>query len=118
MSHANATHPNMTKHEAELMALAISRALFYGWSISVHDGEEWAAKRVRDAETLWPLLASVEAETLKFRDRAGNEVGSAYVVYGNGPGELFADYSGNGRFAEWNAFAKFYETQADTLAAM
>ena len=82
----------------------IGKALAAGLSVSVHDGEAWALKRSTDAAAILAALGSTDADSLRFRDAAGENVGFAYLVYGNGPDELVADCSAEGVVARLCGF--------------
>lgn len=71
----------------------VNSILAKGWTISVNDGEEWTVKKSKDAAEILPALASTDNDTLRVRDAAGAVVGSAWLIWGNGPGELVADSS-------------------------
>lgn len=81
-------------HERRILARAIAYGLGKGWSISVWDGEEWSLKQSRDPATICTAIASTDSDTLRFRDAAGEKVGSIMLVYGNGE-DVLADHTDN-----------------------
>lgn len=85
----------MKHHDKLAASLIVRRALKAGYSVSVHDSEEWTLKRSRDYDTIMAALGTTGEDTLRLRDSAGEVVGSLYLVWGNGPGELVADCTDN-----------------------
>lgn len=79
--------------EAAMAALLVSAALGRGYTMSVHDGEEWALRHSSDADEVLNALATTDADTLAFR-LDGAHVGSVWIVWGNGC-DLFSDWSDN-----------------------
>jgi hypothetical protein len=87
----------MNAHEQIEMPIArrlIRNALAKGYSVSVYDGEEWALKRSTDRAAIIEALASTDCDTLRFRDNAGNVIGSMLLIWGNDD-DLISDYSDN-----------------------
>lgn len=74
----------LSNHEAKILSLIFTDAIAKGMVISLHDGEEWALKRCNDVETLLNEAAQTGQDTFRFRDAAGEGVGSVYCIYGNG----------------------------------
>lgn len=64
---------------------AIKNALDKGYTISVHDGEEWQVKRSRDYAAIVDAAQSVEQATLRIRDaQTGGRIGFIEVIgYGD-----------------------------------
>lgn len=81
----------MRTHEREQADALIGALLAKGWTVSVHDGEEWALKRAKDHATIAGALASTDADELTIRGADGERIGWVWLIYGNGPGELIAD---------------------------
>jgi len=73
----------------------VNRVLSDGNTISVHDGEEFVTKRSNDAVAILSAMASTGSDSLIIRDPNGDRIGSVYLVYGNEPENLIADYSGD-----------------------
>ena len=86
---------DMLYSDAVAARALVDAILARGHSISVHDGESFAVKRSSDRATILDALAGTEADTLIVRDANGTKLGSFYLVYGNGRGELVADYPCN-----------------------
>lgn len=64
---------------AEILGSADDRAL----SVSVFDSEEWVLKKTRDFKAVRSVIGATEETTLRFRDHAGEVVGSVYLLHGN-----------------------------------
>jgi len=86
---------DMLHSDAVVARALVDAILSRGHAISVHDGECFAVKRSNDRAVILDALASTEADTLIVRDANDTKLGSFYLVYGNGPGELVADYTCN-----------------------
>ena len=71
----------------------VNRVLLDGNTISVHDGEAFAIKRSSNAVAILSAMASTDSDSLFIRDPNGDRIGSVYLVYGNEPENLIADYS-------------------------
>lgn len=77
-------------------ARAIVNALLErGCLISVHDGEERVVTKSDNASKILDTMGNTEADQLTVFNMAKEKLGSFYLVYGNGPGELVADYTAN-----------------------
>jgi hypothetical protein len=86
---------DMTYINEEMVCRAIIReALALGWTVSVHDGEEWAVKRSDNTSEIFNAANSVDTCTLLFR-KHGDRVGTVFLVWGNSPEELICDHSDN-----------------------
>ncbi len=79
------------EHEITEAAWLVNRILADGHTISVYDGVDWPVKKSRDASVILEGMGSTGEDTLKVRDTDGKSVGTFWLVYGNGPGELIAD---------------------------
>lgn len=86
---------DMLHSDAVIARALVDAILARGHAISVHDGECFAVKRSNDRAVILDALASTEADTLIVRDASGTKLGSFFLVYGNGPDELIADYTFN-----------------------
>ena len=117
MSYADKTHPHLQEHDAAMLAFIIERALHYRWSVSIHDGEAWTLRTNVAPEEIWAAAATTGSDTFQFADRRGNRMGSAWLIYGNGPGELAADYGFNSAYGEAVAFMRDLEAYAEQVAA-
>lgn len=76
----------------------VEKAIASGFVVSVYDGGEWTVKKSANVKEIVGALASVDEDTLRFRDKeTGIVIGSAFLVWGNAPdgSELIADYSVN-----------------------
>jgi len=79
---------------AQAMRL-LSFLLRDGCKVSVHDGEAFALKLSTDVAALYAAMGSTDEDTLVWRDANDARLGSFFLVYGNEPGVLIADYSDN-----------------------
>ena len=86
-----------TSGERGVATRLVRAALNAGYTVSVSDGEEWTVKRSDSEAVILPALATTGYDTLRFRNNAGEHVGSAYLVWGNEEsGEcLIADHTDN-----------------------
>jgi hypothetical protein len=86
-----------TSGERGVATRLVRAALNAGYTVSVSDGEEWTVKRSDSEAVILPALATTGYDTLRFRNSAGDYVGSAYLVWGNEEsGEcLIADHTDN-----------------------
>jgi hypothetical protein len=84
--------PHSTATERRIANAIVSDALAAGFSISVHDGEEWALKDGKAHNTILAAMNSTESDTLRLRDADDNIVGSIYLVWGNDE-DLLSDNS-------------------------
>jgi hypothetical protein len=72
----------------------IQKALRLGFSVSVWDGEEWQVKRSHSIRAIDDAIKSVDMAKLRFRNPAGEIVGTALVAaYGFEPDETVIDDS-------------------------
>jgi len=85
----------MQAHEKRSATALVSAALAMGYSMSVYDGEEWALRRSTDQRAILAELGATDVDWLHFHKPDGTQAGAAMLVYGNGPGELVADYTAN-----------------------
>jgi hypothetical protein len=72
-----------TAGERGVATRLVRAALHAGYTVSVSDGEEWTVKRSDSEAVILPALATTGYDTLRFRNSAGEHIGSAYLVWGN-----------------------------------
>ena len=86
-----------TPGERGVATRLVRAAINAGYTVSVSDGEEWTVKRSDSEAVILPALATTGYDTLRFRNSAGEHVGSADLVWGNDPSgeELIADHTDN-----------------------
>lgn len=92
------TLPHLSRDEASVVLSIIDMGLKVGMSLSVYDGEEWTLKNSRDRAAILDALGTTETDTIKFRHADGTTFGAIVLIYGNGPGDIIADYSANDEF--------------------
>jgi hypothetical protein len=78
--------------EERIARMLIACLLDAGYTVSVYDGEEFALKRSRDADTIIAALASTDHDVLHARDAGGVHRGTVLLIWGNGT-DLISDYS-------------------------
>jgi hypothetical protein len=71
----------------------IDRALAKGYLISVNDGEEWVVKKSVKRKQIMDALQSTDEDYLMIRKPDGEKVGTIWLVWGNSPEEIAADYT-------------------------
>lgn len=64
-----------------------------GLFVSVHDGMSFTIKRSADRRAILCAMGGTDCDTLTVRRDDGELVGTFLLIYGNGVGELVADYS-------------------------
>lgn len=81
--------------EEKIVSKLVKVILKAGYVISVFDGEEVPVKRSGKYFEVMKGLFSVDEESIKIRNKAGEYVGFVYFVYGNDGYDVIADYSAN-----------------------
>lgn len=97
---------DFTKYVSRDERRTITRLLSYAtqqkWSVSVNDGGEWVASKIRPSAAT-RYLGTTSEDWVKFHNEAGNTVGVAWLVYGNSGEEVIADLSANEAMEKaWN----------------
>lgn len=77
--------------EKKIATAIVEKALAQGWTVSVFDGEEWALKISSSKDAIMGALASTGEDRLRLRDAGGENMGSIYLVWGNGE-DLVSDH--------------------------
>lgn len=96
----------------------VNRVLSDGYTISVYDGEEYMIKRSSDAVAILSTMSHTGEDSLFIRDASGHMIGSVYLVYGNEPENLIADYSDDEYTgALCDALSPFYAVKSSDLDA-
>jgi hypothetical protein len=68
-------------------------ALDKGFLLSYNDGEAWPVKKTNNIAEIMPHVQSTDEATLMVTDKDGKKIASYFLVYGNAPDEVIADYS-------------------------
>ena len=86
-----------TRGERKVATKLVRAALAAGYSISVHDGEEWTVSRATRAYDVLDALATTGEDTLQLYDADQHGAGCLYLVWGNADdgSELIADHTAN-----------------------
>lgn len=83
--------------ERAIIRQAVTDILAAGYTIRVHDGEEWATRRLDNMEAIMDGLMSTDEEMLAvyYMDEGGDwkRIGSVSLIYGNDGHDVIADYS-------------------------
>jgi hypothetical protein len=78
------------------MASALVRAcLTRGYTVSLHNGEDWEISHSRNYRELMAALFSTDEETVVIRETDGRKVGWFFLVYGNSGYDVVSDYADN-----------------------
>lgn len=86
-----------TRGERKVATKLVRAALADGYSISVHDGEEWTVSRATRAYDVLDALATTGEDTLRLINAKGDYAGSFYLIWGNAAdgSELICDFTAN-----------------------
>jgi hypothetical protein len=86
-----------TRGERKVATKLVRAALAAGYSISVHDGEEWTVSRATRAYDVLDALATTGEDTLQLYDADQHGAGCFYLIWGNAAdgSELIADHTDN-----------------------
>lgn len=78
------------------MASALVRAILArGCMVSVHNGEDWACRKVRSYRTAMDALWQTDEESVLAFNADGKREGTFWLVYGNDGYDLIADHTDN-----------------------
>lgn len=82
------------------MVRALVKAIFArGYTVGVHDGEQWAIRRSSKVEAILNETAATDMETIAVFESVeptSKILGKFFLVWGNSGAELIADHSDNG----------------------
>jgi hypothetical protein len=84
------------KIEKQIVRAIVNRALASGWSVSVHDSEEWTIKKSLSTTEIMKAIMTTDEDVLRFHDADG-VVGIVSLVYGNDGWDVVSDHSANDR---------------------
>lgn len=83
----------------------VEYALAQGLVVSVHDGEEWALKKSKDAKDIFDAIESVEEASIIIRDAdpfiIAYTARALVSAFGVGPEETVIDHTDNEWMDEW-----------------
>lgn len=82
------------KIERAIISCLVRDGLKLGYTVSVHDGEEWALKHSKGYRAIMAAIQSTDMDTLRFR-KNGVKIGDFHMVYGNDGYDVISDYSDN-----------------------
>jgi hypothetical protein len=86
------TLPYADTNERRIATAIVTDALAAGFTVSVHDGEEWALLKGNNKTLILLAMGSTDSDTLRLRDADDNIVGSITLIWGNGE-DLLSDHS-------------------------
>lgn len=89
---------HLTAGERFYVTKLVRNILSRGYTISVHDGEEWTVVDSRLEATILDAIGTTEVDTLRMRDPLdGKSMGTFVLVYGNDPdgSEVVCDHTDN-----------------------
>jgi len=89
--------PESRPGEAAVAKRVIRECLKQGYTVSVHDGEEWAVKQSDDFDAIFDAVGETDSDTLRLRKGANKPTGELYLIWGNAAdgSELLADHTDN-----------------------
>ncbi len=89
-------YAELNKGEQRVARRLVKAALAEGYSIAVHDGEEWSPRSTTFYE-IWDDIGETDEDQMLFFDATGTKVGWMLLVWGNDPDgeELIADHTAN-----------------------
>ena len=85
---------HLTTVEANIINHAITAGLRGGGMISVYDGEEFSIRKGRSRQFIQEEVAATDETSFVFFDNAGQRIGVAWFIHGNGA-DVLSDYSAN-----------------------
>lgn len=82
------------QREKGVVRSIVSSAIAQGYSVSLHDGEEWAIKQATTVQQIMQGIMTTDCDKLLFR-KIGQSVpcGSVFLVYGNSASEVMNDWT-------------------------
>lgn len=83
----------MNTDERFIVKQIVGRALDKGYLLSVYDGEETPIQHSDDLEAVMAELGHCDLEWLLVENADRKRIGSIFLVYGNDPDEVVADYT-------------------------
>lgn len=86
------THEQRLELELRVLRKMCRSLCAAGYSLSVWDGEEWAIKRSIQPDIVVAELRATDEERVRVRN-GDRIIGDIYLVYGNSPWEVVANYS-------------------------
>ena len=88
-------YQNIARHDQKAAEALVAEILKRGYSVSVHDSEQWVVKKSTDRDAILANMGETEMDTLRVRNMANDIVCTFTLIYGNGPGETVSDYTSN-----------------------
>lgn len=99
--------PYASNVERRIAKAIVTDALAKGWTVSVHDGEEWALAASADKAAILSAMGSTDSDTLRFRTSSGEKIGSIYLVWGNEE-DLLSDHTDVAPLNEFVAAGRYH----------
>jgi hypothetical protein len=79
--------------EGRICSFLVKHALAAGYTVSVHDGEEWSVIRSTKYTEIMEELFTTDSNSLLIRDKDGKRLGSIELIYGNDGYDVMGDWS-------------------------
>lgn len=81
--------------EKKIVTFLVDKALTFGFSVTVFDGEEHPVRESKDMTLILDNLFACDEEWLQFYDAGHKIVGVVSLVYGNDGYDVIADHTVN-----------------------
>lgn len=79
--------------EGRIVRKLVETGLAMGLTASVNDGEDWVLIRSSKITEILAACFSTDEDRIRFRNDAGDNMGTFYLVYGNDGDDVISDYS-------------------------
>jgi hypothetical protein len=80
--------------EKKIARKVIDDALASGYTLDVHDSEEWVIQNSSDADAVMAAMFSTDDDSLHIR-KDGERIGWVWFIYGNSGWDVISDYTVN-----------------------
>ena len=81
------------KAEASVVEMFVTSVLSRGFTVSVHNGDEWLCKQSNTPEVIMGNIMTTDEDIVQVYTASGGLIGHAQFVYSNLPSEVLADHS-------------------------
>lgn len=99
--------------EGRICSRLVKHALASGYTVSVHDGEEWAVICSTSYNEIMADIFTTDMNTIRIRDKDKQVVGNVTLVFGNDGYDVMADWTDTPEFNDWlkpvNEYADKFE---------
>jgi len=103
--------------EGRICSRLVKQAHAAGYTVSVHDGEEWAVICSTKYTEIMDELFTTDTNTIRIRDKDNNKIGDVFLVYGNDGYDVMGDWSAPDadKLEAFSAWLKPVTDYADTF---